>query len=307
MLLSRGDDVVGIDNLNDSYDVRIKGYRLNQLKARAGEGQFTFERGDIENIKTVNELFDRHHFDGVLNLAARAGVRYSLENPHVYLTTNAHGTLNLLEAMRQHGVKKKVLASTSSIYSGHAAPWEESMPVNTPLSPYAASKKAAEAMCHSYHYLFGLDVSVVRYFTVYGPCGRPDMALFKFIHKIDRGLPIQVYGDGSQTRDFTFVDDIARGTLAALKEVGYEVINIGAGATPVTLTRFLQLIEDGLGKKAVVEQEAFHPSDLKLTSANTAKAKRLLGWEPTVSIEEGILKTIAWHRENKDLLDDLQV
>ena len=134
------------------------------------------------------------------------------------------------------------------------------MPVNTPLSPYAASKKAAEAMCHSYHYLFGLDVSVVRYFTVYGPCGRPDMALFKFIHKIDRGLPIQVYGDGSQTRDFTFVDDIARGTLAALKEVGYEVINIGAGATPVTLTRFLQLIEDGLGKKAVVEQEAFHPS-----------------------------------------------
>ena len=179
------------------------------------------------------------------------------------------------------------------------------MPVNEPLSPYAASKKAAEAMCYSYHHLFDIDVSVVRYFTVYGPCGRPDMAMFKFVHNIERGQPIPVYGDGSQTRDFTFVDDIARGTVAAIKEVGFEVINLGAGAKPVTLARFLELIEGELGKKAVIDRKPFHSADMKSTSANTAKAKAILGWEPQVSVEEGVARTVPWHRQNAELLDQL--
>ena len=180
----------------------------------------------------LDALFEAHKFASVLNLAARAGVRYSMENPHVYMTTNANGTLNLLEAMRRKEISKMVLASTSSLYAGQEMPFVETLPVNTPISPYAASKKAAEVMAYSYHNLYGLDISVVRYFTVFGPCGRPDMSIFRFIEWVEKGLPIELFGDGEQSRDFSYVDDIARGTIAAQKEVGYEIINLGGGNNP---------------------------------------------------------------------------
>ena len=213
-LLSGGKRVLGVDNLNDYYDVGLKEYRLEDLKGRE---KFSFYRADIEDLQALEDIFRGNRIDAVVNLAARAGVRYSIENPFVYMTTNAYGTLNLLELMRKYGVKKIVLASTSSLYAGQKMPFSEELPVNTPISPYAASKKAAEVMAYSYHYLFGIDVSVLRYFTVYGPAGRPDMSLFRFIKWIDVGDELVLYGDGSQSRDFTFVSDIAEGTIRALK------------------------------------------------------------------------------------------
>jgi nucleoside-diphosphate-sugar epimerase len=209
-LLDRGYRVVGVDNFNDYYDVRLKEYRANLLKEREN---FKLYKVDIENIDALRVLFEEYRFDGVINLAARAGVRYSLVNPFVYMTTNALGTLNLLELMKDYGVGKFVLASTSSLYAGQPMPFKETLPVNTPISPYAASKKAAEVTSYTYHYLYGIDVTIVRYFTVYGPAGRPDMCIFRFIKWIDEGTPITVYGDGTQSRDFTFVDDIAEGTV----------------------------------------------------------------------------------------------
>ena len=246
-LLERGDWVVGIDNLNDYYDVSLKHHRLNQLRQHP---RFTFQQIDIEQRAQLAELFQSHSFSAVLNLAARAGVRYSMENPFVYMTTNAMGNLNLLEEMRHRGIKKYVLASTSSLYAGQPMPFDEQLPVNTPISPYAASKKAAEMMAHAYHHLYGLDVSVVRYFTVFGPAGRPDMCIFRFIQWIDQGHPIELFGDGNQSRDFTYVDDIARGTIAAATPVGFQVINLGGGKRPITLNQIIQDLEHRLGKKA---------------------------------------------------------
>ena len=252
-LLESGQSVVGVDNLNHYYDVRLKNYRINSLlgqvephqnvalsevserlaKADLSNESLSFYQADIEDKESVDAIFGRHEFKSVLNLAARAGVRYSMENPHVYMTTNAIGTLNLLEGMRNYGVKKMVLASTSSLYAGQEMPFVETLPVNTPISPYAASKKAAEMMAFSYHNLYDLDISVVRYFTVFGPCGRPDMCMFRFAEWIEKGEPIELFGDGEQSRDFTYVDDIAKGTIAAQKEVGYEVINLGGGNNPL--------------------------------------------------------------------------
>lgn len=295
LLLERGDRVTGIDNLNDYYDVRVKKWRLARLK---GHKNFTFIKGDIENPLLLARVFRKNDFDAVMNLAARAGVRYSMENPHVYMTTNAQGTLNLLEECRARGVKKFLLASTSSLYAGQSMPFSETLPVNTPISPYAASKKAAEVMAYTYHYLYGIDVSVVRYFTVYGPAGRPDMSVFRFIKWIDQGQPLQLFGDGSQSRDFTYVDDIAEGSVRALKPLGYEVINLGGNA-PYDINHLIALIEKRLGKKAIVEQQAFHKTDMKATWADISKAKALLKWHPKVSLEKGIGLTVDWYQTNK--------
>ena len=254
--------VVAIDNVNDYYDVRLKEHRIEALDG------IEFHRIDIENKAAMQPLFEENQFDAVVNLAARAGVRYSMENPHVYMTTNAHGSLNLLELMREFDVKKYVLASTSSLYAGQQMPFVESLAVNTPISPYAASKKAAEVMAYSYHFLFGIDVSVVRYFTVYGPAGRPDMSIFRFIQWIDQGVPIELFGDGSQSRDFTYVDDIASGTIAALKPVGYEIINLGGGNQPISMNTVIATLEDLLGKKAKINYRDFHKADLKSTWAD---------------------------------------
>jgi UDP-glucuronate 4-epimerase len=297
-LLKDGVEVVGIDNMNDYYDVRLKQHRLEGLISKPN---FIFKQIDIENKKELADLFTIHKFDAVLNLAARAGVRYSMENPDVYMSTNAMGTLNILNEMKKHGIKKMVLASTSSLYAGQQMPFDETLPVNTPISPYAASKKAAEVMAYSYHFLYGMDISIVRYFTVYGPAGRPDMSVFRFVKWIDEGKPLELFGDGNQSRDFTFVDDIARGTIKALKPLGYEIINLGGGNNPIPLNFVIGMIEKMLGKKAIVQNKEFHIADIKETWANISKAERMLGWKPEISFEEGIKRSVDWHLANKHL------
>jgi UDP-glucuronate 4-epimerase len=303
-LLADGFRVIGVDNLNDAYDVRLKDWRVRQLSARAA---FELVNLDIEDAPALERLFVQNRFDAVINLAARAGVRYSMENPHVYFTTNALGTLNLLESMRRHEVPKLVLASTSSLYAGQRMPFDESLAVNTPISPYAASKKAAEVLCYSYHHLYRIDVSVVRYFTVYGPAGRPDMSVFRFIRWIDEGAPLELFGDGSQARDFTYVDDIAAGTMLALKPLGYQVINLGGGTVPVTLTAVIKKLEALLGKSAVLDRRAFHVADIKTTWANIAKAEEMLGWRPAIDLDEGLKRTVAWYRENREFVRSLRL
>ena len=328
LLLAEGHTVVGVDNLNDYYDVRLKNHRANTLlgqaetpltppnfaetstglaRANSADGRFHFYHLDIENQQSVDALFEAHEFASILNLAARAGVWHSMENPYVYMSTNTVGTLNLLEAMRRREVNKMVLASTSSLYAGQNMPFVETQPVNTPISPYAATKKAAELMAHSYHYLYGLDISVVRYFTVFGPCGRPDMSMFRFIEWILNEKPIELFGDGEQSRDFTYVDDIARGTIAAQKEVGYEVINLGGGNNPVSINWLIKQFETALAKRAAVKHLPLHKTNLKSSWADIAKAKRLLDWEPQVSLEDGIRKTVEWHQANRAWLDDIRL
>ncbi len=249
-------------------------------------------------------LFQQHHFDAVMNLAARAGVRASVENPWVYIETNITGTLNLLELCKDFGVKKFFLASTSSIYGESKMPSREDQKTDFQLSPYAASKKGAESLAYVYHYLYGIDITIPRYFTVYGPVGRPDMMTFKFIYRIAEGLPITVYGDGTQERDFTYIDDIARGSIAALKPLDFEVINLGSDR-PVKLNYVIHLIEQCLGKKAQIEFQPRHPADVPATWADISKAKELLGWRPLVSIEEGIQNTVVWYLENREWVKDV--
>lgn len=268
---------------------------------------FIFRPIDIENLSALQALFLEFQFDAVFNLAARAGVRYSMENPHVYLATNTMGTLNLLECQRKHGVKKQVLASTSSLYAGCQMPFTEDQPVNTPLSPYAATKKAAELMAYSYHKLYGLDTTVLRYFTVFGPGGRPDMSVFRFIKWIDEGAPLELFGDGTQSRDFTYVDDIARGTILAARPLGYEIINLGGGRNPISLQAVIAFIEKALGKKAIIACRPFHIADIKETWADITKAKRLLGWVPTVTPEQGFQLSVDWYRENRRWLKDIRL
>ncbi len=302
-LLISGHSVVGIDNMNDYYDPRLKRWRLETLKQYR---EFSFYPVDIENFDALKLVFQIETPDAVINEAARAGVRYSMENPFVYLTTNANGCLNLLELCRRCGVEKYVMASTSSLYAGQPMPFREDLPVNTPISPYAASKKAGETMAYSYHYLYGLDVSIVRYFTVYGPAGRPDMSVFRFIKWIKEGAPIEVFGDGTQKRDFTYVDDIAEGTIKALKPTGYEIINLGNN-TPHELNRLIALIEQETGKRA--DRRVLDPvkADMDATWADIDKAKRLLDWEPKVTFEEGIRRTIEWTDNNWDMISKINM
>jgi len=304
MLLAAGHEVVGLDNLNAYYDVRLKEHRVQRLQTLSG---FSFDRMDLEDAGALKTLFDRHDFDGVLNLAARAGVRYSVENPQVYVSTNTIGAVNLMEEMRRKSIKKLVLASTSSLYAGQHPPFSEDLPVNHPISPYAASKKAAEVMAYSYHHLFGLDVSIVRYFTVYGPAGRPDMSPFRFIKWVAEGSPITLFGDGRQTRDFTYVDDITTGTIAALQPLGYEIINLGGGRRPWSILELITLIEGLVGQKAVIEFKPFQKADMQDTSANIEKARRLLGWEPHTDLPEGIARCVEWYRANEGWLPDIDL
>lgn len=333
MLLEQGHEVVGVDNLNDYYDRRMKLNRLAVIGKETGANServqliekhvrsgseevpkvdfdapsFTFQHLDIESKDAVLGLFEEHSFDAVLNLAARAGVRYSMENPGVYMMTNAMGTLHILDGMKDTGVKKMVLASTSSLYAGQKMPFTEDLAVNTPISPYAASKKAAEAMAFSYHHLYDLDISVCRYFTVFGPMGRPDMSPFRFIRWINEGETLKLFGDGSQSRDFTHVDDIARGTIAALRPVGYEVFNLGGGKNPVSLKQMISWIEEMTGKKAKIDYQPFHKADVMETWADISKAERLLGWKPQEGIRDGFQQSVDWYLENRDWLSSVRV
>jgi nucleoside-diphosphate-sugar epimerase len=309
LLLQAGHEVVGVDNLNDAYDPRLKHWRLEQLRPRQG---FSFRQIDITDREAVESLFAgkssvAQPYDAVVNLAARAGVRPSVVNPWIYFQTNSDGTLNLLEACRRYGVKKFLLASTSSLYgTRNTTPYREDADTNHPLSPYAASKKAAEALAFVYHHLHGIDVSIPRYFTVYGPAGRPDMSIFRFVRRIAEGETIIVFGDGSQSRDFTYVEDIARGTIAALRPVGYEVINLG-GDRPVLLSAIIDQIADLTGKKVQIEYRPFHPADVPTTWADVSKAAKLLDWRPTIGIEEGLRRSVEWYYANRDLACSLEL
>ncbi|MBF0532564.1 MAG: GDP-mannose 4,6-dehydratase [Candidatus Omnitrophica bacterium] len=295
--------VVGIDNLNDYYDVMLKEYRLARLKKLPN---FSFQKADIEDFSGLKKIFQKYPFSAVVNLAARAGVRYSLVNPWVYNSTNGQGTLNLLELCKDFKIKKFVLASTSSLYAGQKMPFKEDLAVNTPISYYAASKKAAEVACYTYHYLFDIDVSIVRYFTVYGPAGRPDMSIFRFIKWIDEEKTLELFGDGTQSRDFTYVDDIADGTVKALKKVGFEVINLG-GNNPYDLKHVIGLIEKYLGKKAKIKRFAFPKTDVRATWADISKARKLLNWAPKIGLEKGIRSTVDWYLENKSWLKNVKL
>ena len=304
--LADGHVVVGVDNLNDAYDVRLKHWRLAQLDGKPG---FEFHRLDITDRSALaRSTFNVQRFDAVINLAARAGVRQSVKNPWIYFETNVTGTLNLLELCREFGVKKFILASTSSLYgANNPRPFQEDANTDGPLSPYAASKKAAEALCYTYHYLYDIDVTILRYFTVYGPAGRPDMSLFRFVQWISEGRPVIVYGDGQQSRDFTYVDDIARGTLAALKpmcfdeaqESGYEAINLGSDR-PIVLTDAIRLVEELVGKRAMLEYRPRHPADILATWADISKAERLLGWRPQTTFREGVTRLVDWYQRNRE-------
>lgn len=325
-------NVIGVDNMNDYYDVRLKQWRLDQLKKHPN---FTFHHLDIEDYDALNKLFEQYStnkipspltgegkgegakksprhlgssapFAAIINLAARAGVRYSMENPFVYYTTNVMGTLNLLELCRDFNVKKFILASTSSLYAGQKMPFREDLPVNQPISPYAASKKGAEATCYTYHYLYDIDVSIVRYFTVYGPASRPDMSPLRFISWVFQGKPVVIYGDGNQSRDFTYVDDIARGTVLALKPLGFEIINLGSDK-PYKLLDFLHIIEEKIGKKAKIVHEPSHPADMEATWADVSKAQEILSWKPQTTVKKGIEASIQWFVENRTMTEKLNL
>jgi nucleoside-diphosphate-sugar epimerase len=258
---------------------------------------------DIEDAAALDGIFIGNRFDAVINLAARAGVRASITDPHVYMRTNTVATLNLLERMVRHGIRKFVIASTSSLYAGQPMPFTEDANVTRPISPYAATKLAAESLCHVWHHLHGIDVSILRYFTVYGPAGRPDMAPFRFSEWIRRGQPITLYGDGTQTRDFTYIDDIARGTLAALKPLGYEIINLGGGNSPMAINQMVGLLEETLGATAIIELRPVISADMQDTAADISKAARLLDWQPGTPPAEGLAATARWHRDNSAWLD----
>jgi UDP-glucuronate 4-epimerase len=301
--LGIGAKIIGIDNMNNYYSPIIKTHRLEELKKNQN---FTFIKCDIEDKEILEKIFKSNKIDAVINLAARAGVRFSLKNPFIYASTNYTGSLNLLDLMRDYNVKKYVMASTSSIYAGSKMPYREDSSVNQPISPYAASKKAAELIAYTYHHQFNIDVSIVRYFTVYGPAGRPDMSVLRFVKWIDEGKPIVLYGDGSQSRDFTYVDDIAIGTLAATKKkVGYEIINLGGGKNPVAINLLISKIENLLNKKAELNQKPFHSADVDSTWADISKADQLLNWKPTISLDKGLEKTVEWYYENKSWLKDI--
>jgi UDP-glucuronate 4-epimerase len=291
-LMDAGHTVVGVDNLNNAYDVRMKEYRLERLRKQEA---FHFEKMDIADKQAALALIDKGPFDAVINLAARAGVRQSVENPWVYVDTNVTGTLNMLEVSVRSGTKKFILASTSSIYGANPPiPTPETASSDFPLQPYSATKKGAEALCHSFHYLHNLDVTVFRYFTVYGPAARPDMVMFRFAQWITEGREVRVNGDGTQSRGFTYLDDIARGTILGLKPVGYEIINLG-GHQVISVNDLIHTVETLVGKKANVIYQDRHPADVMENSADVTKARTMLGWEPRVSLEEGIPNLVNWY------------
>jgi UDP-glucuronate 4-epimerase len=308
MLRENGHNVLGWDNLNDAYDVRMKEYRLKRLQNQHtySVGQFSFHRLDISDRSVLeHESLKGWKFDAVINLAARAGVRVSVIDPWVYVDTNVTGTLNMLELCHRQEIPKFILASTSSVYGANAPlPTPEDYDSSYPLQPYAASKKGAEALCHAYHYLYGIDATVVRYFTVYGPAGRPDMVLFRFVKWISEGLPVLINGDGNQSRGFTYVDDIANGTILALKSLGnsskpnFEIINLG-GHEIITVNNLMHMVEQEVGHKARVAYGPLHPADVLANWANVEKAKRLLGWEPKISLSEGVGRLVNWYQAER--------
>lgn len=296
-LLERGDRVVGLDNLNDYYDPARKRANLAELAAVPGASErFTFVQGDIRDRKLLDELFAKHQFTAVAHLAAMAGVRVSVDDPWLYCDVNLTGTLNLLDASSRHGKPNFVLASTSSAYGNtQKMPFVETDAADRPLAPYPASKRAAELLGHSYHHIQGLDFTALRFFTVYGPRGRPDMLAYKLLEAMRTGQPMPLYNGGQMHRDWTFVSDIVQGVVAATdRRLGYEVINIGRGE-PVLLADFVRSLEQLAGRQAPVTTEPMMKADVSYTYADIGKARRLLGYEPRVSVTEGVQRFFDWY------------
>jgi len=304
LLSATGHEVVGIDNLSDAYDVRMKQFRVDNLLA---QNVVEWVNSDITNNESVRALMSNVKPDAVINLAARAGVRQSIDNPWVYYDTNVIGTLNLLEACKEFGVNRFLLASTSSVYGNGSMPFSEDAHIEDLLSPYAASKKSAEDLCKLYWRLFDFDTTIFRFFTVYGPSGRPDMSMFRFVRWIVEEQSVQLNGDGSQRRDFTFVDDVARGVVGSLdRRPGFEVINLGSDR-PVEINAVIKEIEMVVGKTAIIEQHPFPQADMIATWANISRARELLDWEPEISLEKGIMATVDWYKENRDFAKNIRL
>jgi nucleoside-diphosphate-sugar epimerase len=298
LLLKDGHQVFGIDNFDDYYNPLLKSWRLEALSQHRN---FRFLETDIQNVSCLRAVArDCGHFDAVIHLGAKAGVRPSVANPTSYYQTNVLGTLNVLDVCREFAIPKLVAASSSSVYgSNNPMPYREDADTNRPLSPYAASKKATEELCFTYHHLYGLDISMLRFFTVYGPAGRPDMSMFRFIRSIQEGQPLTVFGDGRQRRDFSFVEDIARGTIAALKTVQYRIFNLGANH-PVELNHVIDSIARISDLKSIIDYKAADPTDVPATWADVSRAKSELDWEPRVCLEDGIEKSIHWYKCNRE-------
>ena len=304
LLIKRNNRVIGIDNINDAYDTKLKEHRLSLLKA---EENFTFHKLDITNKEDLEKCFSKYsNIEAVVNLAARAGVRRSIDIPSEYYLDNVIGTLNLLQICKELKILKFVQASTSSVYGENQTPFHEDQNTDFTISPYSSSKKAAESLCYTYHKLYNINISVLRYFTVYGPAGRPDMCPFRFIRWIAQGEDVIVYGDGSQERDFTYVDDIAKGTVLAIKSSGFQIMNLG-NDKPVKLTDLIKLIEIKLRKKARIIECNPHITDVSATWADISRAKKVLNWTPRIDIEKGLDLTIDWYNKNKDLANSINL
>ncbi|MDB6110286.1 MAG: NAD-dependent epimerase/dehydratase [Pedosphaera sp.] len=295
-LLHSGHAVWVLDDLNPFYSPAVKQKNIDEI-ASLGK-PFTFVLGELSNFKVLEDLFKEGRFDQVIHLAARAGVRPSLDEPERFQEVNVEGTVNVLEAARRHGVKKVVLASSSSVYGvNKKVPFAESDPVFSVISPYAASKLACEALGHVYHYVYGLDVSMLRFFTVYGPRQRPDLAIHKFAKLISAGKPIQVYGDGLTARDYTYISDIVDGIIACTeRKFGYEIFNLG-NSQSVTLSYLIELLEKALGQKAVIQRMTTQAGDVPLTFADISKSAEFLNYAPKIKIEEGIPRFIEWFKK----------
>ncbi|HZT23270.1 MAG TPA: SDR family NAD(P)-dependent oxidoreductase [Verrucomicrobiae bacterium] len=297
-LLRDGHHVWAFDDLNDFYDPRCKQRNLREIQALAQPFEFVF--GDITDRAALDEIFSSVRFDQVIHLAARAGVRPSLQQPALYQRVNVEGTVNVLEAARQRGVKKIIIASSSSVYGLNSrVPFSERDPIVSPISPYAASKLACETLGHVWHHLYKMDVVLLRFFTVYGPRQRPDLAIYKFAKLITAGQPIPVFGDGSAARDYTFITDTLEGIIACTqREFGYEIFNLGESQT-VSLNRMIELLEAALGQKAVIDRQPLQPGDVPLTCADVSKARERLGYQPRVKFEEGIKLFAEWFRKQE--------
>jgi UDP-glucuronate 4-epimerase len=297
-LLRNGHSVWTFDDLNNFYDPQLKRANLHDIQSLAKP--FEFVQGDLTDAAALGELFSSVKFDQVIHLAARAGVRPSLQDPALYQRVNVEGTVNLLEAARKHRVKKIIIASSSSVYGVNSrVPFSEGDPIFSAISPYAASKLACESLGHVYHHVYGMDIVMLRLFTVYGPRQRPDLAIRKFTTLIDAGKAIPVFGDGSTERDYTHVADTLEGIMACTqKEFGFEIFNLGESQT-VKLSYLIELIETALGKKAIIDRQPAQPGDVPRTYADISKARTLLGYQPRVKIEEGIPKFVDWFRQNR--------
>ena len=301
LLLNQGHSVTGIDDLSDAYSPVLKHYRLSSLHEYE---RFSFIAADIRDTTSIAPAFELQEHHALLNFGARAGVRQSVLDPWLYAQTNYIAVINLLELCRDHGIEKFVQASTSSVYGNDTEPpFQEDAPASMPVSPYAASKKAAESLCYSYHFNYDLDVTILRFFTVYGPAGRPDMSVFKFVRAIAEDEPLTLFGDGGE-RDFTHVDDISAGVISGIRTLGHEIINLG-GDRPVKISYLISLIEDALGKKARVEVLPRPSVDVDTTWADISKARALLDWEPRVDLETGIRGAVDWYLENRQWAKDI--